>query len=306
MTGGRGGNTNAPRACLAASCARRSRCASSRRPSPPDPGSTQEGLRCAMPPAQHSPRRTTSSHPDAANLRPWPGERQSRGPHSFMDPHHGAAEPTGGLCGHPKNTLLGKEEETLEASALSRSLRGISTDQCGKRRPRPTGTIRGSTLPDVFAESPDLACRCTDLSADRGYDSELLKETPWETWRIRPIIDARLIWRHEKAEPGHGPAQRITRPLHEEKADTIVYTERGEVRCIYPDTGTERDLAFHGFEAMRGTLKYRCPAATYGFDCQGREDCEAAGDCRTNGYGRIVRIPSRPTAASSPRRRAAR
>ncbi len=62
-----------------------------------------------------------------------------------MDPHHGAAEPTGGLCGHPKNTLLGKEEETLEASALSRSLRGISTDQCGKRRPRPTGTIRGST-----------------------------------------------------------------------------------------------------------------------------------------------------------------
>ncbi len=145
MTGGRGGNTNAPRACLAASCARRSRCASSRRPSPPDPGSTQEGLRCAMPPAQHSPRRTTSSHPDAANLRPWPGERQSRGPHSFMDPHHGAAEPTGGLCGHPKNTLLGKEEETLEASALSRSLRGISTDQCGKRRPRPTGTIRGST-----------------------------------------------------------------------------------------------------------------------------------------------------------------
>ncbi len=162
MTGGRGGNTNAPRACLAASCARRSRCASSRRPSPPDPGSTQEGLRCAMPPAQHSPRRTTSSHPDAANLRPWPGERQSRGPHSFMDPHHGAAEPTGGLCGHPKNTLLGKEQETLEASALSRSLRGISTDQCGKRRPRPTGTIRGSTpaLPSGVARRPAGSPRC--------------------------------------------------------------------------------------------------------------------------------------------------
>ncbi len=70
-----------------------------------------------------------------------------------------------------------------------------------------------------------------------------------------------------------------------------VYTERGEVRCICPETGAERDLAFHGFEAMRGTLKYRCPAATYGFDCQGRKDCEAAGDCRTNGYGRVVRVP---------------
>ena len=146
-------------------------------------------------------------------------------------------------------------------------------------------------LEDVFEESPDLATRCTDLSADRGYDSGPLKETLWDTWRIRPIIDVRLMWRHEKAEPGHDRMQRITRPLHAGKADTIVYTERGEVRCICPETGTERDLAFHGFEATRGTLKYRCPAATYGFDCKGRKDCEAAGDCQTNGYGRIVRVP---------------
>ena len=146
-------------------------------------------------------------------------------------------------------------------------------------------------LEDMFAASPDLAGRCTDLSADRGYDSGPLKETLWETWQIRPIIDVRMMWRQEKAEPGHEPTQRITRPLHAGKADTIVYTERGEVRCICPATGVERDLAFHGFEAMRGTLKYRCPAATYGFACEGRKDCEVAGDCRTSGYGRIVRIP---------------
>ncbi len=192
MTGGRGGNTNAPRACLAASCARRSRCASSRRPSPPDPGSTQEGLRCAMPPAQHSPRRTTSSHPDAANLRPWPGERQSRGPHSFMDPHHGAAEPTGGLCGHPKNTLLGKEEETLEASALSRSLRGISTDQCGKRRPRPTGTIRGSTAPRRRAASMTVAReRASSTSSESASPTICQTRFPrcwlWTKYRLAPL-----------------------------------------------------------------------------------------------------------------------
>ncbi|MDE0359763.1 MAG: transposase [Rhodospirillaceae bacterium] len=146
-------------------------------------------------------------------------------------------------------------------------------------------------LEDVFADSPDLATRCTDLSADRGYDSGPLKETLWETWRIRPIIDVRQMWRDEKAEPGHDRTQRITRPLHADRADTIVYTERGEVRCVCPETGTERDLAFHGFETTRGTLKYRCPAATYGFDCKGRKDCEAAGDCHSQGYGRIVRVP---------------
>lgn len=32
-------------------------------------------------------------------------------------------------------------------------------------------------LPDVFEESSDLAVRCQDLSADRGYDSGSLKET---------------------------------------------------------------------------------------------------------------------------------
>ena len=151
-------------------------------------------------------------------------------------------------------------------------------------------TLEGM-LEEVFTESPDLASRCQDLSADRGYDSGPLKEALWDTWQIRPIIDVRMMWRHEKAEPDHDPTQRITLPLHAGKADTIVYTERGEVRCICPETGTERDLAFHGFEAMRGTLKYRCPAATYGFACHGRTDCEAAGDCRSQGYGRIVRVP---------------
>ena len=29
-------------------------------------------------------------------------------------------------------------------------------------------------------------------------------------------------------------------------------------------------MAFQGFEAGRGTLKYRCPAAANGLECEGR------------------------------------
>ena len=52
-------------------------------------------------------------------------------------------------------------------------------------------------LEEVFAESPDLTLLCTDLSADRGYDSRPLKEALWDTWQIRPIIDTCMMWRDE-------------------------------------------------------------------------------------------------------------
>ena len=153
-----------------------------------------------------------------------------------------------------------------------------------------TRTLDG-LLSRTFDETPALARRCADLSADRGYDSGPLNRRLMDTWGIRPVIDTRKMWRDEKAEPRRGRKATITRPLHAEKADTMVFTERGEVRCVCPATGTERPLAFHGFEADRGTLKYRCPAAVHGLDCAGRAACEAIGGCRTKGYGRIVRVP---------------
>lgn len=45
----------------------------------------------------------------------------------------------------------------------------------------------------------------------------------------------------------------------DKKADTIVYTERGEVCCICSETGTEHDLAFHGFEAQWATVSTAVP-----------------------------------------------
>jgi len=49
-------------------------------------------------------------------------------------------------------------------------------------------------------------------------------------------------------------------------------------------------MAFQGFEADRHCLKYRCPAAAYGLECQGRAQCHAAGQVSPGDYGRIVRI----------------
>ena len=69
-----------------------------------------------------------------------------------------------------------------------------------------------------------------------------------------------------------------------------MYTEKGQVRCRCPRTGEERELAFGGFESDRNTLKYRCPAAAYDFQCAGRAACGQNAHCQAGQYGRIVRI----------------
>jgi hypothetical protein len=52
-----------------------------------------------------------------------------------------------------------------------------------------------------------------------------------------------------------------------------------------------RELAFVGFEKDRGTLKYRCPAAAFGFECAGRADCEKLSPVGVGEFGRVVRVP---------------
>ena len=74
-------------------------------------------------------------------------------------------------------------------------------------------------------------------------------------------------------------------------ADNIVYTERGEVRCVCPVSGERTKMAFWGFEAERDSLKYRCPAAAYGSDCPGRAACEQAALGTSSEFGRTVRAP---------------
>jgi hypothetical protein len=145
-------------------------------------------------------------------------------------------------------------------------------------------------LKETFAETPELAARCRDFSADRGLDSAETKALLWDRYDIRPLIDTRELWREEKQHPDYDPSKPITRPLFPTRVDTIVHTEKGSVHCICPVTGVQRDLAFQGFETDRDALKYRCPAAAFGLDCQGRERCHQAGRVTPGDYGRIVRI----------------
>jgi len=123
---------------------------------------------------------------------------------------------------------------------------------------------------ETFEEDPELAERCQDFSADRGLDSAETKALLWDDYAIRPLIDTRELWREEKQQPDYDPSKPITRPLYPERVDTIVYTEKGSVHCICPKTSEQRDLAFQGFESDRKSLKYRCPAAAYGLECEGR------------------------------------
>ncbi len=145
-------------------------------------------------------------------------------------------------------------------------------------------------IADLYRETPALVARCADFSADRGLDAAETKSLLWDEYQIRPLIDTRLMWRAEKDEPGYDPEKPITRPLFPDRADTIVFTERGTVHCICPVSGEQRDMAFQGFEAGRDTLKYRCPAAACGSICAGREKCHKAGGVQAGNYGRIVRI----------------
>lgn len=147
-----------------------------------------------------------------------------------------------------------------------------------------------SMLDELFEETPELAERCDDFSADRGLDSGHLKAKLWDQHHIRPLIDTREMWREEKQMPDYDPGQPITRPLHPERADNIIHTEKGQVFCVCPKSQLQRDLAFQGFEADRNTLKYRCPAAAYDFECAGKELCHQRAEVNAGDYGRIVRI----------------
>jgi hypothetical protein len=144
---------------------------------------------------------------------------------------------------------------------------------------------------ELAMRHPELVERCCDLSADRGLDSAGVNKALWKDHEIKPVIDSRRLWKDEKNEQGFDASREITRALNADAVDTIVYTERGELRCICPATGEERRMAFWGFEADRDTLRYRCPATAYGLVCQGRAACERGALGRETGFGRVVRVP---------------
>jgi len=127
---------------------------------------------------------------------------------------------------------------------------------------------------------PELIKNAKECTADRGYDSLKNNRKLFDEFKIKPIIDIRNMWRV-------GDGNDKTRLLFPQCADNIVYDYKGTMYCICPETSEKREMAFCGFEKGRRCLKYRCPAAAYGFKCSGGKEC---GNIKSD-YGRIVRVP---------------
>jgi len=122
--------------------------------------------------------------------------------------------------------------------------------------------------------------RAEDLAADRGYDSEQNNRELYDAYGIKPIIGIRHDWKDGDQ----------TRALYADQVDTIVTDEEGSIFCVRRTMKDARvtetiPMVFYGFEKGRTTLKYRCPAAVYGFECADQDGC-----CRS-AYGRVVRVP---------------
>lgn len=117
---------------------------------------------------------------------------------------------------------------------------------------------------------PELVAGTEALAADKAYDSGPFASQLWDDpeLRIKPVIAIRDCWQD-------GEATRLVRGQR-----NVVYDYQGNVYCHCPCTGVRRAMAFGGFEAARGTLKYRCPARHYGLACRGRQRCAVRGAVR--------------------------
>ena len=158
------------------------------------------------------------------------------------------------------------------------------------RASRSEAKVLDAGVDEPFGAEPSLAARCGDFCADRGLDAGPLKRKLWDAHGVRPLIDVRELWREEKEMPDYDPAKPILRSLSARGDGNVLDSEKGEVLCRCPATGEERPMAFQGFEADRGTLKYRCPAAAYGLECKGREACLRDAGSKAGDYGRVVRV----------------
>jgi hypothetical protein len=102
--------------------------------------------------------------------------------------------------------------------------------------------------------------------------AELLEEA-----KIKPLIQVRSLWREEPERmlPGH------------DGNSNIVYDEAGTLYC-YDRQSTpivRHPMSYTGYEASRGTLKYRCPAVHEGWPCPSQSVCNAG-----RPFGKTVRV----------------
>lgn len=137
---------------------------------------------------------------------------------------------------------------------------------------------------DLEEHHKELHDDMEETAADKGYDSADNNTALYDDHGVKPVIDTRTLWKDKKFET-----------LYRDRYDVFCYDESGKVYCSCPSErkGADelRELAFVGFEKDRNTLKYRCPAAAFGFECPGRAECEKLSPIGVGDFGRIVRVP---------------
>jgi len=119
-------------------------------------------------------------------------------------------------------------------------------------------------------QHPEVVQRCQELAADRAYDDVTLIRKVWDDWQVLPIIDIRNCWKD-------GELTKLVTGF-----ENVVYDYRGTVNCPCLKSSTQRQMAYGGFERNPMTVKYRCPAQHYGYNCDGLDRCTV---------GNAVRIP---------------
>ena len=115
---------------------------------------------------------------------------------------------------------------------------------------------------------PEVLKRCEAFVADKGNDDTSLITKLWDDHGIKPVIAIRDCWQDGEK------TRRVSNTRN------VVYDYEGTVSCVCPRTGVQRKMAYAGFEAKRGTLKYRCPARHYGLPCKSVESCPVRGAVR--------------------------
>lgn len=132
---------------------------------------------------------------------------------------------------------------------------------------------------EIADEHPQIIATAKEITADKAYDTIEDISRPFDDYGIKPVIDIRALWKGEQ-----------TRPLFPDRVDSFIYDEKGNVSCVCPVTDETRPMRFWGFEKDRNCLKFRCPAATFGFECKGRAECEARASTTVGAFGRVIRI----------------
>jgi len=112
------------------------------------------------------------------------------------------------------------------------------------------------------------------LSADKAYDDGSKVRELYEEHDIRAVFALR-----DSAQDGED-GERL------KPGSNVLLGDDGTVYC-YHKKGTvivRHAMAYWGWEPSRGTQKWRCPAAAYGFSCADRDKCSPTP------YGKTVRV----------------